>query len=129
MKYFNKCRKLATIFREIFMTSVQYLPKIFRKTFRNLFRNDSGNISTTFLINFREIFSQCCTNIRREISRPSYAYVEKLCRKVSARFCVTFQVSSQEASLKYFNKCCSKLDSTFREIFVLSVQTIQKICR
>ena len=57
MKLFMKCfRKLSTILREMFMISVQYLHKILQESFRIFFRNDSGNVSTTYLVNFLEIF-------------------------------------------------------------------------
>ena len=89
VKYFNKsCSKLARTFREVFVFSVQTIHKIFRKSIRNLPCNDCGNLYATFPVIFRQIFLQGCGNIGSKIFWPRSEYFEKLCTKVSARFCV-----------------------------------------
>ena len=57
VKYFNKCcSELDRSFREMFVSSVQTIHKIFRKSIRNHPCNDCGNRYATFLVMFGKYF-------------------------------------------------------------------------
>ena len=108
MKYFNKCcSKLTRTFREMSGTSVQTIHKIFRKSFRNLPRNDNGNVYATFLV-ILKMFVQGCRNIGSKSSEPSYEYFEKLCPKHSARFSVIKELA-WNISINVFPKTCQEI--------------------
>ena len=129
MKYFNKCcHKLAKTFREMFV-SVQTIHRIFQKSFRNLPRNDNGNVYATFLVIFK-IFVQGCRNIGSKCSEPSYEYFEKLCLKHSARFSVIKELA-WNISINVFLKTCQKISwndyvlcSSIQKIFQKSFRNL-----
>ena len=128
MKYFNKCyHKLAKTFREMFV-SVQTIHKIFHTSFRNLPRNDNGNVYAKFLVILLKIFEQGCLNIGSKSSGPSYEYFEKLCLKHSARFSVIKEFA-WNISINVFLETCQKISWNAYVLCSIHTKIFQKSCR
>ena len=81
--------------------------KYFRKSFRNLPRNDNRKVYATFLI-ILKIFVQGCRNIGSKSSEPRYEYFEKLWLKHSAR-CSVIKVLAWNISINVFLKTWQKI--------------------